>query len=65
MITGLELGELQQPDPRRPSLILKRTGGKSLWELAKQNGSTVTAIERANNLQTEPEAEQMLLIPVI
>ena len=65
MITGLELGEIQQPDPRRPSLILKRMGGKSLWELAKQNGSTVTAIEQANNLQTEPEAEQMLLIPVI
>lgn len=65
MVTGLELGELQQPDPHRPSLILKRPGGKNLWELAKQNGSTVTAIQQANGLQTEPEEEQMLLIPVI
>lgn len=65
MVTALELGELQQPDPQRPSLILKKSGGKCLWELAKQNGSTVTAIQQANGLQTEPEAGQMLLIPVI
>ena len=65
MIAGLELGELQQPDPHRPSLILKRSGKKSLWELAKENGSTVSAIQLANNLQTEPEETQMLLIPVI
>ena len=65
MITGLELGELQQPDPHRPSLILRRAGGQNLWELAKRNGSTVEAIQRANNLQDEPEASQMLLIPVM
>lgn len=65
MVTGLELGELQQPDPQRPSLILKRSGGKSLWELAKENCSTVTAIRQANSLQAEPEETQMLLIPVI
>lgn len=65
MVTALELGELEQPDPHRPSLILKKSNGKCLWELAKQNGSTVTAIQQANGLQMEPEAEQMLLIPVI
>ena len=65
MITELELGELQQPDPHRPSLILKRAAGKSLWELAKENGSTVTVIEQANGLETEPEENRMLLIPVI
>lgn len=65
MVTGMEAGELQQPDPGRPSLILRKTGGKTLWELAKENGSTVEAIERANNLQDEPEEAQILLIPVI
>lgn len=65
VITALELGELQQPDPHRPSLILKRFDDKSLWDLAKQSGSTVTAIAQANGLQTEPEEGQMLLIPVI
>ena len=65
MVTALELGELQQPNPQRPSLILCRSEGQSLWELAKNHGSTVAAIQNANGLQTEPEATQMLLIPVM
>ena len=65
MVTGLELGELREPDPARPSLILRNSNGESLWELAKSNGSTVAAISAANGLQGEPEQEQMLLIPVV
>lgn len=65
MITGLEMGDLQAPNSTRPSLILRRTGKASLWELAKNNGSSIEAICGANNLQTEPEENQMLLIPVI
>ena len=65
MVTSLELGELQEPDPQRPSLILCRPGGKTLWELAKSSGSTVDAIRETNQLQSEPEEQQMLLIPVI
>ena len=64
MVTGLEMGELQQPDPNRPSLILRRSGGQSLWELAKTHGSTVDAIRGANRLEEEPDETQMLLIPV-
>lgn len=64
MVTGLELGELRQPDPNRPSLILCRMGEKSLWELAKTCDSTVEAIRCANRLEAEPTPEQMLLIPV-
>lgn len=63
MVTGLTLGELRQPDPDRPSLILCRNDG-NLWALAKRCGSTVEAIRRANNLEEEPEGNQMLLIPV-
>lgn len=64
MVTGLELGELREPDPGRPSLILRRAGDQSLWDLAKASGATVEDIQKANSLQTEPEADQMLLIPV-
>lgn len=64
MVTALELGELRQPDPGRPSLILCRAGERSLWELAKASGSTVADIQKANDLCAEPEADRMLLIPV-
>ena len=65
MVTALELGELETPDPKRPSLIVRRADGQSLWELAKKNGSTVSSIQQASQLQTEPEDTQMLLIPVM
>lgn len=65
MITALELGELQQPDSRRPSLILRRSGGEDLWELAKSHGSSVESIRSANNLVGEPDGTQMLLIPIL
>lgn len=63
-VAGLELGAVCQPDPGRPSLILRRVEDQGLWSLAKQYGSTVEAIRKVNSLQTEPERGQMLLIPV-
>lgn len=65
MITALELGESITPDPARPSMILRRAGQKCLWELARECGSTVEAILKANQLTDEPAADLMLLIPVI
>ena len=65
MVTGVELGQQKKPDPARPSLILRRAGGSSLWDLAKGAGSTMDAIRRANGLVGEPSPEQLLLIPVI
>ena len=65
MVTGLTLGEETIPDGDRPSLILKRAGDQSLWDLAKASGSTVGAIQNANHLEGEPEPGQMLLIPVL
>lgn len=64
MVTGVELGQPKTPDPDRPSLILRRAGESSLWDIAKASGSTVEAITRANGLSGEPAPEQMLLIPV-
>ncbi len=64
MVTGLTLGELRQPDPNRPSMILRRAGEKPLWNLAKESGSTVEAICQINQLQGEPEESRLLLIPV-
>ena len=65
MVTAMELGEMQSMDSSRPSVILRRSGGKSLWELAKSCGSSVDMIREANQLQAEPEESQMLLIPVM
>lgn len=64
MVTGVELGEQIQPDPNRPSLILRRAGNSRLWDIAKASGSTMDAIRKANKLQEEPMPNQMLLIPV-
>ena len=62
MVAGLELGEMQEPDPGRPSIILRRGSGEQLWELAKKHGSTVAAIEQANSGAV---GDGMLLIPVL
>lgn len=64
MAAGLEVGEVREPDSGRPSLILCRPAGESLWHLAKRCGSTVEAIRSANSLDAEPEGNRMLLIPV-
>ena len=64
MLTGMEMGELEKPDPDRPSLILCRKGNRRLWDVAKETGSTVEAILMANGLEAEPEGDQVLLIPV-
>ena len=64
MVTELEIGELREPDPNRPSMILRRAGDEGLWALAKGYGSTVAAIQEANQLTGEPDDGQMLLIPI-
>lgn len=64
MVVGLELGEVREADPGRPSVILRRTGESRLWDIAKSTGSTVEAIKKANGLETEPVGDQILLIPV-
>lgn len=65
MVTGLTLGDVEEPDPERPSLILRRAGKAGLWELAKAAGSTLEAIREVNHLEKEPEEGKMLLIPVL
>ena len=65
VVTGLEMGEMEKPDSDRPSLILCRKGDRRLWDVAKTAGSTVETILQANHLETEPDADQILLIPVV
>lgn len=65
MLTELRQGESVEVDPRRPSLILRRAESLSLWELAKNCGSTVEAIVKANGLAGEPDPQLLLLIPVL
>ena len=64
MVTGLELGEMEKSDPNRPGLILCRKGNQRLWDVAKQNRTTVERILSANDLEGEPSEDTVLLIPV-
>lgn len=64
IVAGLELGELTEPDPNRPSMIIRRVENEPLWDLAKRCGSTVEAIRLVNQLQAEPVIGQIILIPV-
>ena len=64
-VTGLTLGEQKKIAADRPSLILRRAGEESLWNIARQSGSTVDAIRLANSLEADPVPGRMLLIPVM
>lgn len=63
-VSALDLGQEFAPDPDRPSLILCRSGKESLWSLAKKNKTTPEAICRANGVETMPQDNRMLLIPI-
>lgn len=66
VVTGMSLGQERAPDPGRPAVIIRSKGETdSLWDIAKKCGSTVSAIERMNALEQEPEADRLLLIPVL
>ena len=65
MVTGMEAGEMMKPDPGRPSLIIRSVGNNTLWEIAKETGSTEEAIRKANRLTEDPKEDQLLLIPVL
>lgn len=64
VITGIESGELKNTDPDRPSVILRRVGNDSVWDIAKNYNSTVERICEANALEGDPNPDKMLLIPV-
>ena len=64
MLVGMELGEMEKPNPNRPSLILCKKGNRSLWDVAKETGSTVDDIWKTNALEAEPDHDRILLIPV-
>lgn len=63
-ISALDLGEERTPDPARPSIILRRAGGDSLWTIAKSCGSTVDAIRQINAISDAPAPNELLIIPV-
>ena len=60
MVVAIEMGELREPDPDRPSLIIRKVGDADLWEIARSAGSTVDAIRKAN----PSDGGEYLLIPI-
>lgn len=63
-ISELTAGDTVSKDPHRPALVLRRAGEDTLWQIAKENGSTVDAIRQYNGIVSDPEPDRMLLIPV-
>lgn len=64
-VAGAEMEEDSELSKDRPSLILCRANGSSLWNIAKAAGSSVKAITEVNQLSDEAEKGAMLLIPVL
>lgn len=57
------VGDALHQKDSRPSLVVRRIGSREpLWNLAKQNGSTVRVIQEANKLDTDTAEENMLLL---
>lgn len=56
-------GGTLEPGPREegPSLVVQRGSG-ALWDLARENGSTVEALRAANGLETDSLTEERLLL---
>lgn len=63
--TGLNIGDVFEKDPKRPSVVLRRPDGESLWSLAKQHGSTEKLIREVNQIEDGSENDNVLLIPVL
>ncbi|MBQ6889518.1 MAG: DUF3794 domain-containing protein [Oscillospiraceae bacterium] len=64
MVTGIAVNEPLERRDDRPSMILRRAGEDSLWDIAKANATTVEKIMEANALTQEPQGKSWLLIPM-
>lgn len=63
-LVSMELPQIREEEKEGPSLILRRAGQDSLWQIAKSAGSTVERIKAANGLDDMVSPEQILLIPI-
>lgn len=61
---GVSYAESSEREERKPSVILYRCQGSSLWEIAKHCRARLTDIQVTNHLQSEPETGTVLLIPI-
>ncbi len=66
MVCGIKAKPMTDGAQDRPSVIIRaKRGEETLWDIAKYCGSTVSAIQRLNRLESEPEENRLLLIPVV
>ena len=59
---------MEEPDPDRPAVIIRTVPeDSSIWEIAKELRTTVSAIQIANDMEEEDQvpAGTMLLIPIV
>lgn len=65
MVTGITVKEPLERRDDRPSMILRRAGEDTLWDIAKANATTVDKIMEANALTQEPQQGSWILIPLL
>ena len=66
VVKAIRYGQERPASAHQPSVIIRsKKKGERLWDIAKKHGSTVSAITRINDLKSEPEDGQLLLIPVL
>jgi hypothetical protein len=64
MTQRIIIRDTKEVDPSRPSLVVRRIGDNSIWNIAKQYGARVSDIRASNKLDENSGNEQILLIPV-
>lgn len=63
-LCGGEIRDTEKKNAPRPAVIVRRSRmGESLWDIAKENGTTVEKIRSANRLDAAQTEAGILLIP--
>lgn len=64
MTNMVSIKDEKEVDPSRASLIVRKIGSGSVWNIAKQYGAKVSDIKAINKFDDTPDSEQVLLIPL-
>ena len=64
MTNMVSIKDEKEVDQSRPSLVVRKLGSGSIWDIAKQYGAKVSDIKAVNEFDNCPGSEQILLIPL-
>ena len=64
MTTAIEIGEKKEKDSAGPSLVVRKIGANSIWDIGKQYSANISDIQCANIQRDELNEEHVILIPI-